>query len=204
MHCTVCTSALYADELDYQACRPCTARVDQHLRTLAGPDGLYAQLAVSLTPGSSSGGPVVSGTRGAPIPVRLEPLSLTSRGGIVTILQTWLVDWHDTLGWRYPRWAGDLQGQLDQAVHALRINLAWAAASHPAFAEFAREISQIRRQAEGQLTGEKPPRRIPVQCPCGTVLRVTIDTPGARCPGCDTQYGHSEVLQLPMAGRAAA
>lgn len=41
-------------------------------------------------------------------------------------------------------------------------------------------------------------------CSCGTLLRVTVSTPGARCRGCNTQYGRSEVLELPLAARAAA
>ncbi|MER5461637.1 hypothetical protein ABT010_13305 [Streptomyces sp. NPDC002668] len=202
--CTVCHRDLYADELGCQACRPCTDRTDQHLRALAGTDGLYAQLSGRLMPGSSSGGPSVSGSRTAPLPLRMEPLSLMARGGVITILQTWLIDWHELLGWTHPRWQGDLQQQLDQVVKALRVNLQWAAAEHPAFAEFAMEVGQIRRQCEGQVTGEKPPIRVPVACPCGTVLRITMDSPGHRCGGCGEQYGHTELMNLPLAERRTA
>lgn len=202
--CTVCHRDLYADELGYQACRPCENRTDLHLRALAGPDGLYAKLAHRLAPGSSSEGPAVSGSRTAPLPVRLEPLSLLARGGVVTILQTWLIDWHELLGWNHPRWQGDLAGQLDQVVKALRTNLTWAAREHPAFAEFAHEVGHLRRQCEAQVTGEKRARVVPVACPCGQTLRITLDTAGVRCPTCDTQYGHTEALSLPLAQRAAA
>ncbi|WP_442803629.1 hypothetical protein OG411_29860 [Streptomyces pseudogriseolus] len=202
--CTICHGNLYENELGHQACRPCTERTDQNLRALAGDDGLYARLARSLRPGSSSGGPVVSGSRTAPLPVRLEPLSLAARGGVVTILQAWLVDWFELLDFRYPRWQGDLQQQCDDVVHRLRVNLNWAAETHPAFAEFALEVAQLRRQCEAATGGEKPPRRIGVQCSCGHTLRVTLDTAGVRCPACDTQYGHSEALRLPLAERRAA
>jgi len=202
--CTICHGNLYENELGHQACRPCTDRVDLNLRALAGPDGLYARLTRSLRPGSSSGGPVVSGSRTAPLPVRLEPLSLAARGGVVTILQTWLVDWHETLGYRHPRWEGDLQQQCDQAVKRLRVLLPWAAEAHGAFDEFFREVAQLRRQCETATGGEKPPRRIGVQCSCGHTLRVTLDTAGIRCPACSTQYGHSEALRLPLAERRAA
>ncbi|MFD6553747.1 hypothetical protein [Streptomyces sp. NPDC058398] len=201
MTCTVCLRDLYADELTHQACRPCTDRVDRDLTALAG---LYARLADSLHPGSSSGGPAVSGSRTAPLPVRLDPLSLAARGGIVTILQTWLIDWHEALGYRHPRWEGDLQQQCDQAVKRLRVLLPWAAEAHGAFDEFAREISQLRRQAEAASGGERPPRRVPVACPCGQILRITLDTPGVKCPGCSTQYGHDEAFGLPLAERRAA
>jgi hypothetical protein len=202
--CTVCHRDLYADELNHQACRPCTDRVNRDLTALAGPDGLYAELADSLTPGGSSGGPAVSGSRPAPLPVRLDPLSLAARGGVVTVLQTWLIDWHDLLGYRHPRWEGGLQQQCDQVVKRLRILLPWAAEAHGAFDEFAREVGQLRRQCEAATGGERQPRRVPVACPCGQTLRITLDTAGVKCPGCSTQYGHSEALGLPLAERRAA
>lgn len=201
--CTACHRPLYADELAHYGCRPCTERADQNLRALAGTDGLYAQLSGRLMPGRGGDGPCVSGSRTAPLPLRLEPLSLMARGGVVTILQTWVDDWH-SYGHAAPVRGGTLQQQCDNAVRTLRFNLQWAAESHPAFAEFAYELGQLRRQCEGQVSGERPPRRIPVTCPCGQILRVTIDTAGVRCPGCGVDYGHSELLDLPLASRAAA
>lgn len=127
-----------------------------------------------------------------------------ARGGVVTVLQAWLVDWHECLGWLHPRWKGDLQQQLDQVVKALRVNLEWAATEHPAFRDFAYEVAALVRQCERQISGERPERPIAVACPCGTVLRVTVSTPGARCRGCATQYARHEVLDLPLADRAAA
>jgi hypothetical protein len=202
--CTVCHTGLYDTELARQACTPCERRTDEHLRALPGPDGLYARLSASLHPGSGSGGPAVSGSRSAPIPVRLAPLSLAARGGVVTVLQTWLIDWHEQLDYRHPRWDGDLQQQCDQVVKRLRILLPWAAERHSAFDEFADEVGRMRRQCETASGGEKPPRRVGVSCTCGHTLRVTLDTAGVRCPACSTQYGHSEALQLPLAERRAA
>ncbi|WP_255951586.1 hypothetical protein [Streptomyces odontomachi] len=202
--CTICHRALWQDELAAYACRLCTERIDRDLRTLAGPEGLYARLSLVLAPGRGADGPAVSGSRTAPLPVRLEPLSLQARGGVVTVLQTWLIDFHERLAYRHPRWEGTLQGQLDQAVARLRVLLPWAAEQHEAVDEFAREVATLRRQCEGQLSGEPAPRRVPVQCGCGHVLRITLDTTGARCPGCETQYGHAELLELPLAERRAA
>lgn len=202
--CTACPRHLHADEIGRYACRPCQHRADHALRQLAGPTGLYARLHTVLAPGRAGSLAPVSGSRSAPIPVRLEPLSLTARGGVVTVLQTWQVDWHDRLGWLHPRWEGGLQQQLDQVVHALRANLDWAASSHPAFPEFLHEVTQLVRQCELAITGERKERRVSVVCPCGAPLSVTISTPGARCRGCDTQYGRSEVLDLPLATRSAA
>lgn len=202
--CCICHTGLYDDELDRQACRPCIRRTDENLLALAGARGLYAQLGQHLTPGSSSsGGPVVSGSRSAPIPVRLEPLSLLAKGGVVTILQTWVDDWADHGRAQRTR-GGPLQQQLDAAVSTLRFNLDWASAQHPAFNEFAREIWQIKRQCEGQITGERAPRQIPVACPCGQTLRITLDMDRITCSRCQEQYDHQAMLNLTPTRRAAA
>ncbi|MGW3196321.1 hypothetical protein ACWDBD_17380 [Streptomyces sp. NPDC001118] len=198
-----CGRQLRSDELDRIACRLCQDRVDATLRKLPGPKGLYAGLARVLVPGVGSG-VRVTGSRTAPLPLRLEPLSLQARGGVVTILQTWLVDWHELLGWRHPRWRGGLQQQLDDVVHALRVNLEWAATEHPAFGEFTIEIGSLVRQCERQISGERAERPVHVACPCGTILRVTVSTPGTRCRGCNRQYARAEVLDLPLAVRSAA
>jgi len=202
--CVACGRQLFESELGRVGCRLCQERVDQALRQLPGPDGLYARLATRLAPGRSGDGVVVSSSRTAPLPLRLEPLSLMARGGVVTVLQDWLVDWHDHFDWNPPRWQGDLQQQCDQVVHALRVNLEGAASSHPAFGDFVNEVTALVRQCERQITGERKERPIAVACPCGTVLRVTVSTPGARCRGCDAQYDRTEVLGLPLATRTAA
>ncbi|MFF4489460.1 hypothetical protein ACFY0F_23675 [Streptomyces sp. NPDC001544] len=200
--CIVCLAALYDDEP--QTCRRCTDRADQNLRALAGPDGLYARLADSLHPGSGAGGPAVSGSRTAPLPLRLSPLSLAARGGVVTVLQTWIVDWHDLLGYRHPRWEGDLQQQLDQAVKRLRVLLPWAAESHGAFDEFSREVAQLRRQCEAATGGERGARSFGVTCECGATLKITIESPGKRCQKCGTQYDRRALFDLQLAARRAA
>ena len=199
-----CGRQLRQDELNRISCRLCQERADQALRQLPGVDGLYARLATVLVPGRGGDGTVVSASRTAPLPLRLEPLSLIARGGVITVLQAWLVDWHELLGWRHPRWNGGLQQQLNEVVRALRVNLEWAASTHPAFSEFVQEVATLVRQCERQVTGERKERPIAVACPCGATLRITVSTPGARCHNCDTQYDRAEVLDLPLAQRTAA
>lgn len=202
--CLICHRDLHADDTARYACRHCTERVDRQLRELAGPRGLYARLGTRLTPGSGSGGPAVSGSRNAPVPLRLDVLTLLTAGGpVLGPLETWVRDW-EARGRATMDEAGTLQRRVDHAVGTLRFNLEWAVTAHSAFDEFAREVSLMHRQCSVRVEGEKPPRVIPVACPCGAVLRVGLDTPGARCYGCQTQYGHSEVLRLPMAERRAA
>jgi hypothetical protein len=199
-----CGRQLRHDELGRTACHLCQDRADEALRQLPGPDGLYARLATRLMPGRGGDGQVVAVSRTAPLPLRLEPLNLMARGGVVTVLQTWQIDWHEHFGWRHPRWNGNLQQQLDEVVHALRVNLEGAASSHPFFGEFAKEVFSLVRQCERQITGERKERPIAVNCSCGTVLHVTVVTHGIRCRGCNTQYSRSEAFDLPLATRSAA
>jgi hypothetical protein len=199
--CSSCGRSLRVDEFQRVACRICQDRADRALQQLPGSRGLYALLATALAPGAGRGEGRVTGSRSAPLPLRLEPLSLAARGGVVTILQTWQIDWHDRLNWPHPRWQGGLQQQLDHAVRALRGNLEWAASEHPAFSEFTHEVTALVRQCERQVTGERAERPISVTCPCNSTLRITVSTPGIRCHSCGTQHTRSEVLDLPLAQR---
>ena len=199
--CNTCPRDMRRDELDRLNCRICQHRADDNLAALPG---LHEALEHALAPRRQSDGPHVTGSRTAPIPVRLDALNLLAVGGILTTLQEWQTDWHDQLGWTQPSWNGDQKQQLDQTVHALRTNLDWAASSHPAFPDFSREIAALVRSSRQQIDGTPPERRIAVTCPCGGTIRVTISTPGARCPACSHQYGRADVLELPLAVRNAA
>jgi hypothetical protein len=215
--CDPCGRDLRHDELDRRACRLCQERVDLALRQLAGPvtwegvkknrrvvSGLYAALTSVLTPGGGGNVAHVSGSRIAPVPPSLDVLNLmTERGPIVGKLEAWVRDW-ESFGRADVDESGTLQQRVDHTVRTLRFNLAWAAAYHPAFGDFLDEVIVMVRQCERQITGERAERPIVVACPCGTTLRVTVSTPGARCRGCGTQYARSDVLELPIAERVAA
>ena len=202
--CTVCLRDLYEHELGHQACRSCTDRADRDLRALAGPEGLYARLSDSLHPGSGSGGPAVSGSRTAPLPLRLEVLNaMTERGPVIGPLEGWVRDW-ETFGRATVDESGTLQQRVDHAVQTLRFNLNWAAAEHPAFADFADELHTILRRLRTATGAEKPPVKVPVACQCGQILRVSLDMDGIDCRHCGTEYGHREMLNLTPTRRAAA
>jgi hypothetical protein len=209
--CRICSRELYADDAYYQACQPCTLRTDQNLRALAGRlafegkgsdrkivAGLYSALPHAMAPGSGSSGGRVSGSRETPIGIKLEPLSLSARGGLVTVLQTWVDDWAG-YGYAARDYSGTLQQQVDRAVATLRFNLNTAARCHEAFPEFAAEMGSLRGQCERMVTGEKPPRKIGATCPCGTRLTFTLDTKSRRCRGCHTDHGHAELIELAKA-----
>ncbi|MFD8144745.1 hypothetical protein [Streptomyces sp. NPDC059708] len=188
--------------------RPATIRVHDGCRqrireTLTELPTLYRDLADALEPSRRGDNGRTGSGRAAPIPCNLETLDLRSRGGIEGVLATWAADLCDREQWELPQY-GTVDAAVDGYADLLLQNLDVVCDEHPAVREFATELRQIAGQARRLTTGDRPPRRIPVACPCGTVLRVTLDTLGARCPGCDAQYGHAEVLRLPMAERSAA
>ena len=200
--CTVCGTGLY--DTEQGTCRPCIERTASNLAALAGPHGLYAQLADSLHPGSRTGGPAVSGSRTAPVPLRLEILNLqTERGPVIGPLEGWVRDW-ETFGRATVDETGNLQQRLDHAVQTLRFNLAWAASSHPAFYDFADELHVIVRRCRTATGEEKPPIKVPVACHCGQILRVSLDMDGIDCGHCRASYGRDEMLHLTPTRRAAA
>ncbi|MDH6224325.1 hypothetical protein [Streptomyces sp. MJP52] len=201
--CIICPRQLLDREAGRYLCTLCEQRIDRDLAALAGPAGLYARLCLRIQPGRRGDGPAVSGTPGRSIPCNLDVLSLTADGGLVSVLETWVEDW-STYGLGVQGDGGRLQARLDQAVHTLRLNLPRAVYRHRALDEFGSELSGLVRQARAIIDGERAPRRIAVQCPCGAVSRITLDTDGFECRGCRTEYGHAEALSLPMAARAAA
>lgn len=177
----------------------CIDRVRQNLLALPG---LYRDLAAALHPGKSGSGGR-SGTRTAPLPCSIDALDLRARGGIEGVLATWSADLCEREGWTLPVF-GTVETAVAGYAALLTMNLLRICDEHPAVKEFADELRQIVGQARRIITGERPPRRIPVACPCGQILRVTLDTAGARCPGCDVQYGHDELLGLPLHERRVA
>lgn len=178
----------------------CQERLDDNLAMLPV---LYRQLEDALQPGRR-GDEGRSGSRTAPLPVNERALDLRARGGIEGVVTSWERDARELLGWSPPPFRGDIEQTIIGAVAFLRTNLDWFCDQHMAVREFAEDVRRLRAECEALTTGEQRPRRVTVACPCGGTLRVTLDTPGARCPGCSEQYGHTEVLQLPLAERAAA
>jgi hypothetical protein len=177
----------------------CQERIRDNLAALPG---LYRALGGELIPGRR-GGDGRSATRSAPLPCSLDVLDLRSRGGLEGVVATWAADLCDRERWQLPQY-GTVEAAVDGYSGLLLINLTLLCDEHPAIAELADELRKIVGQARRIIDGETPPRRIPVTCPCGHTLRVTLDTAGVRCPSCETSYGHSEALRLPLAERRAA
>lgn len=177
----------------------CQQRMADNLRELPQ---LYRDLADALTPGRR-GGDGRSGTRTAPIPCNLDSLDLRGRGGIEGVVGGWARDLCERERWDIPQHQS-VEGIVDWSCAILLANLGILCDEHEAVKEMASELRSTTGQAQRIITGEAPPRRVPVACRCGWTLRITLDTAGVRCPACETQYGHSEALQLPLAERRAA
>ncbi|MGW3594976.1 hypothetical protein [Streptomyces sp. NPDC005167] len=177
----------------------CVDRVRQNLLALPG---LYRELGDALVPGRHGGGGR-SGTRTAPLPCNLDALDLRSRGGIEGVLATWAADLCDRERWTLTEY-GTVQAAVDGYAELLLNNLPMLCDEHPAIKELADELRQIVGQARRIVTGEKAPRKVPVACPCGHILRVSLSTPGERCPSCGEQYSHRELFDLPFAGHQVA
>lgn len=201
--CVICHHALFTDELDRYACYHCEQRIDSNLAAFVGPRGLYAQLSQQVTPGAGNTGPAVSGTRSPGIPARLEVLSLIAKGGVVTILQTWVEDWASQ-GHAHLDARGSLQRQVDEAVRTLRFNLDWAVRAHPAVDDFADEIWKMRRLAEARIADAPEPFPLAAPCPCGATIGYTLDSIERWCEGCETRYGHAQLVDLTRTARKQA
>ncbi|WP_030319648.1 hypothetical protein [Streptomyces flavochromogenes] len=198
--CTCCRRELRDHETGRYACTLCEDRIAVHLGAIPG---LFERLDDHLARGSSSG-PAVSGSKTAPAPLRIGILDMqTERGPVLGPLETWVRDWEEA-GYAEVNEAGTATDRVTHACRTLRFNLSRAARQHPAIDEAADEIAAIWRMLSRTVTGESAPRRIAVTCPCEQTLRITLDTRGITCPACRTEYGHSEVLRLPLADRRAA
>lgn len=201
--CCICHSPLWDDEAGRYACRPCERSIDNDLRAIAGPGGLFARLCLRIHPSRGSSGPAVSGTPSASMPPNEEILNLTSNGGIANDLETWVKDWA-SYGLAHIGAGVRPQYRIGQAVATLRLNLPQAVIRHPAIDEFAREIYKLRCFLQGKITGEPAPRGIDAPCPCGVVIRYTLNAVARTCRGCTTEYGHGQLIQLTLAAKEAA
>lgn len=189
----------------------CRNAVDEHLRQIPG---LYRLLADVLEPGTNPSARV-SGSRTPPLPVRLEPLSLRGRGGIVTILATWETDWREMRG--YPPILG--RADREQLVAGenvvvyvcsfLRVHLDWAIDHHPAVDAFAGEIREIVEACFAALGARNDLMKVG-QCPtvrddgkpCGQVLYADPYGDTIRCGRCRADWPRNRwiILGGAMAG----
>ncbi|NUP48995.1 MAG: hypothetical protein HOW97_17070 [Catenulispora sp.] len=177
-------------------------RCAERLRAdLADIPGHYALMGAVLAPGTAGGGAHVSGTRTAPLPVRLEPLSLRARGGMVTVLALWEADWRE-LRELTPAMRGTSATDLAAIVLSLRAHLPWAIENHGAVDEFAREVRDLLHQcraAAGLLPSMMRIGDCPAQDddqPCGAALYADPMADVIRCRKCRTTWPRGQWMLL--------
>lgn len=187
-------------------CDGCRDRVRSELSEI--PD-LYALIPGELEP-TSTAGAKVSGTKAAPLPVRLDALNLlvgaTGGDGVVedldrdqvgaippvVVLDQWARDWADTRGDHYPA------PTITRLTDWLLDRLPWALDNHPAIDEFAREINQTLRSIKGVVqstkTGEpvgRCPSKLNDDSRCNTRLFADPYLDLISCGRCGTSWTRS-------------
>jgi len=178
----------------------CADRI--HADLIAIP-GLYVLMGAILTPGTASPGTHVSGTKNAPLPVRLEPLSLRARGGIATILAAW----ETHIRAERELSAGDERGITERDLAAivlfLRAQLAWMTEHYAQVEKFAgdlRDIVHDCRAAAGIL-----PNMMHVGCcpnlladgdPCGVALYADPYAEQLQCRWCKRTWFRPQWMAL--------
>lgn len=198
--CICCHRPRRPDETGH-ACRLC-----QHAgtRLLYALPGLYRATAPLLQPGrtGTTAGPV-TGSKHAPLPVRLDVLDLRAVGGLTNVITGWESAVRDELGWDPAPFRGDYEQTLTAACRVLADNTPWIYTSFAVVDDLHHELRQWHQRLTRLITGEPPERRLHVACTtCGSPIPITLTTPGRRC-GCGQQYGWSELRHLPLAERVA-
>ncbi|MCX4543807.1 hypothetical protein [Streptomyces sp. NBC_01565] len=193
--CVICSRDLWQDESDRLACRPCERRIDDRLRSIAGPRGLFARLCLRNEVGAPSAEPRVSGSASASIAGSLNILNETSDGGFVSFLEEWVADWAAE-GIGVCGTGVRPQYRVDQAIANLRFNLATACRKYPGIAAFAAEINSYCRRYEAIIDGGPPPVQVPTTCvSCGKGFRHDLFADVAPCPHCGHEHSRAQLLQ---------
>lgn len=204
-------------------CTACHIRVDDLLGEIAD---LYATLPEHLERGRVAGGQKVSGSREAPLPLRIDPLDLSmparepnptpqsrlhpeDHAGAMSVasrLDSWVRDWREVRAMsEHPP-----DPTVVVLVGWLRNRLDWACDHHPAVDEFAVEMRQVHGALRA-VVGIRSDRVYIGQCPvidergtCGAPLTADPYLDAIRCPRCDTLWARDKWLWLGMTLREDA
>jgi len=179
-----------------------------------------------LTPNKSGDGRAQT----IPIGIRLNALDLTAGNDILPTLEEWERDWRHTYNLTPygPATAARNQGkpQSQHLYGVLEFLTTWlptAADTHPAIADFAQELRQLRQQAQ-HAANQQPRQSWNVSCPadmpleskirhhtgdntsdgqkdtyeCGNVLRITGEDFGTykTCKHCGTTWEVNRLIQV--------
>lgn len=195
--CTICRRATdpERDPIRHQRC------ADRLRANLVDIPGLYALMGAVLMPGSVGGTGRVSGTRTAPLPVRIEPLELRARGGIIAVMASWEADWREMRDFA-PAQRGISERDLAAIVLWLRAHLPWAIEHHPGVDEFAGEVRDVVQQCRA-AAGLLPCMMRIGECPalvdeeaCGAALYADPQGHEIRCRRCGTSWPRTNWMLL--------
>lgn len=166
--------------------------------------GLYALMGAILAPGAIAGGGRVSGnTRTTPLPLRLEPLSLRARGGLITTLALWETHIRAERGLSAGVERGITDRDLAAIVLFLRAQLTWTTEHYSQTEKFATDLRDIVhdcRAAAGILPNLQRigdcPNPLADGDPCGTALFVDPYAEEIRCQWCRRTWSRPQWVPL--------
>ena len=188
-------------------CDGCRRRIDVDLSEIVD---LYALLPTALEPGPSTG-QRVSGSREAPLPLRVDPLDLAlpvrNPGPVrddarlqtghqpVAVRLWWIVD-----DWRSVRGQGERQPEPTVVTLTgwLRHRLDWACDHHPAIDEAAAELRTMTGELRAVLGRSELRHRLPAPCPDCDMLTLYRDDGSdyVECGSCHRLWTEDEYAWL--------
>jgi hypothetical protein len=190
-----CKRQLWADELGRWACRPCG---DITLARIAELPALFRKLdtTAALTRGARQPGASSSGSRTAPVPLRLEVLALVGSGGVAARLSAIEDSWRKVLGWTVAPWRGSPAQAMPQLAKFVGDNLLWACGSYEEVGQDIDDLRRLHGEMKAIVDDERRPGRVqigncPVQLddgPCWTPLTASAASHRVRCGGCNTRW----------------
>lgn len=195
--CVKCQRPLWTDELaaGCWACRRCEETTAEHLRALPA---LFRQASLlsALMKGSRADAGIGSST-GSAAPLKIGVLSLTAKGGAVTLLQDIEDSWRRILAWSM----GETRHHtdIDGVTKFLTNNLRWACENYPEIGQDLSTIERLRGALHSVDTGERGPRRFDVLCAtehCTGRMNININTPAATCTECGIDYDRDALMRL--------
>lgn len=197
--CTICRRPLDPRREQYRHQR-CADRLRTNLTELPG---LYALMGAVLAPGTAGGGARVSGTRTAPLPVRLEPLSLRARGGMVTTLALWETHVRAERGLSIGTVRGISGRDLAAVVLSLRAQLPWICDHYTQVEKLATDLRDIIRDCHA-TAGILPtmtrigdcPNPLGDNEPCGTALHADPYAEQIQCRWCKRTWFRPQWVPL--------
>lgn len=201
-----CPLCAHRDPRQGLVCDLCSQRLAARLWELRD---LHALLLAALGPGRAQS-QRVSGSREAPLPLRVSALDLAGTAhreidgvhdtwrdqagswSVAATLDSWVRDWAETLELPLPR------AQVPALTTWLSRHLRWALDNHPAIDEFADEVTVTLYRVRALLAVSRSVIHLAEACPsCGwTALRRDPGGGPVECGNCRRSWQHEQFERL--------